>query len=268
MKVAFHDVEETLLAPLCARAKFSQDFPWIFNDEKAIELVDQIDYDFSLKVAALRLEGTIAIVARARQFDDKIRAYVSEHAQASVINVGAGLDTTFYRVDNGLLQWYDLDLPNVIDTRTRLLPEQDRTTCLAGSLLDARWCDNVKDKESGVFMLAGGVLDWFDESQVKQFFSLLADNFPGAEIVLNAQSRLWRLISNWGLRRTGVKDIATKWVLKDARKMEKWDKRIAVIDQFSAFRNFPRDPAWGAQVERWMNFTERSGMYNIFHLRV
>ena len=132
MKVAFHDVEETLLAPLCARAKFSQDFPWIFNDEKAIELVDQIDYDFSLKVAALRLEGTIAIVARARQFDDKIRAYVSEHAQASVINVGAGLDTTFYRVDNGLLQWYDLDLPNVIDTRTRLLPEQDRSTVPRG----------------------------------------------------------------------------------------------------------------------------------------
>ncbi|MGA9079425.1 MAG: class I SAM-dependent methyltransferase, partial [Halobacteriota archaeon] len=114
------DVEATLLAPLCARAKFSREFPSIFNDAKAIELVDQIDYDFSTKVAALGLEGTIAIVARAKQFDDKIRAYVNEHQQASVINVGAGLDATFYRVDNGLLQWYDLDLPNVIDTRRRL----------------------------------------------------------------------------------------------------------------------------------------------------
>ncbi len=120
MKIDFHDVEATLLAPLCARAKFSREFPSIFNDAKAIELVDQIDYDFSTKVAALGLEGTIAIVARAKQFDDKIRAYVNEHQQASVINVGAGLDATFYRVDNGLLQWYDLDLPNVIDTRRRL----------------------------------------------------------------------------------------------------------------------------------------------------
>ena len=243
MKIDFHDVEATLLAPLCARAKFSREFPSIFNDAKAIELVDQIDYDFSTKVAALGLEGTIAIVARAKQFDDEIRAYVNEHQQASVINVGAGLDATFYRVDNGLLQWHDLDLPNVIDARRRLLPEEDRTTYLAGSLFDARWCESVRDKENGVVMLAGGVLDWFDESQVKQFFLLLPDNFPGAEIVLNAQSRLWRLISNWGLRRTGIKDIATKWVLKDARKMEKWDKRITVLDQFSAFKNVPRDPA-------------------------
>ena len=67
MKIDFHDVEATLLAPLCARAKFSREFPSIFNDAKAIELVDQIDYDFSTKVAALGLEGTIAIVARAKQ---------------------------------------------------------------------------------------------------------------------------------------------------------------------------------------------------------
>jgi O-methyltransferase involved in polyketide biosynthesis len=169
MKIDFHDVEATLLAPLCARAIFSREFPSIFNDAKAIELVDQIDHDFSTKVAALGLEGTIAIVARAKQFDDKIRAYVNEHQQASVINVGAGLDTTFYRVDNGLLQWYDLDLPNVIDTRRRLLPEEDRTTYLAGSLFDARWCESVRDKENGVFMLAGGVLDCSTSHRLNSF---------------------------------------------------------------------------------------------------
>jgi len=69
--------------------------------------------------------------ARAKQFDDKICAYINEHPQASVINVGAGLDTTFYCVDNGLIQWYDLDLPNVIDIRRQLPPELGRTTYLA-----------------------------------------------------------------------------------------------------------------------------------------
>ena len=38
-------------------------------------------------------------------------------------------------------------------------------------------------------MVAGGVLQWFEEAQVKQFFSMLADNFPGGEIVFNAMSR-------------------------------------------------------------------------------
>jgi O-methyltransferase involved in polyketide biosynthesis len=209
----------------------------------------------------------IANAARAKQFDEKIRTYVSGHPRAAVINVGAGLETTFYRVDNGSMQWYDLDLPNVIDTRRRLLPERDRITYVAVSLFDARWCDRVTDTESGVFTFAEGVVDWFDEAHVRQFFTLLADHFPGAEIVLNAQSRLWKLICNWDLRRMGVKDIQTKWVIKDARKMEKWI-HIAVLDQFSAFRNLPRDPAWGKQVERWMNFADRSRMFNIFHVRV
>lgn len=93
--VDFHEVEATLLPALSVRAQFSKEFPPAFNDEKAIELVDQIEYDFPIKDAALGLEGTIVIVAREKQFDDKIRAYVSEHPRPSVINLGAGLDTTF-----------------------------------------------------------------------------------------------------------------------------------------------------------------------------
>jgi O-methyltransferase involved in polyketide biosynthesis len=263
IKVDFHDLEATLLPPLYGRAKFSRAFPSIFNDEKAIELVDQIDYDISIG-----LDGMIASASRAKQFDDKIRAYLSEHPRATVINVGAGLDTTFYRVDNASIHWYDLDLPNVIDKRRRLLPERDRITYLAGSLFDAQWCDRVTDKESGVFMLAGGVFDWFDEPQVKLFFSLLADNFPGAEIVLNAESRLATFFTNRGFRQIGIRNVRTKWAMKDARKMEKWDKRITVQDQFSGFKNFPRDPVWGVWIERWMNFSDRNRMHSVFHIRV
>ena len=68
------------------------------------------------------------MVARAKEFDDKIRAFITEHPRASVINLGAGLDTTFYRVDNGLVQWYDLDFPDVIGIREQLLPPTDRMT--------------------------------------------------------------------------------------------------------------------------------------------
>ena len=38
-------------------------------------------------------------------------------------------------------------------------------------------------------MIAGGVLQFFEEAQVKQFFSMLADNFPDGEIVFDAMSR-------------------------------------------------------------------------------
>ena len=80
-----------------------------------------------------------AAVARAKQFDDKVRAYITVHPRASVVNIGAGLDTAFYRVDNGLIHWYDLDLPLVINFRRQLLLEPERVTFIAKSFLDPSW---------------------------------------------------------------------------------------------------------------------------------
>ena len=65
MKVDLRGLEGTLLAPLWGRAKFSRDYPSVFNDAKAIDVVEQIDYDFSAIDEGLRFEGTLMIVARA-----------------------------------------------------------------------------------------------------------------------------------------------------------------------------------------------------------
>jgi O-methyltransferase involved in polyketide biosynthesis len=267
-KINLRGVSQTLLSPLWARAKLSREHNSVLNDMKAIEIVEHIDYDFSTLDKKLNLESNLVFVTRARQFDDKIRAYIAEYPHASVINLGAGLDTTFHRVDNGSIHWYDLDLPDVIELRKQLVPETDRMRCVAKSLLDLRWRNDVEDIENGVFIISCGVLGFFEKSQVKQFFSSLADNFPGGELVFDTASKLGNLMSNFGLRQTGIKNATTKWTLKDANKLKKWDKRIIVIDQFPYFKNIPRDPAWGVQIKRWMDLMDKSGMFNIFHVRV
>ena len=267
-KINLHGVSQTLLSPLWGRAKLSREHNSVLNDMKAIEIVEHIDYDFSTLDKKLNLESNLVFVTRARRFDDKIRAYIAEYPHASVINLGAGLDTTFYRVDNGSIHWYDLDLPDVIELRKQLVPETDRMRCVAKSLLDLRWRNDVEDIENGVFMISCGVLGFFEKSQVKQFFSSVADNFPGGELVFDTASKLGNLMSNWGLRQTGIKKATTKWTLKDANKLKKWDKRIIVIDQFPYFKNIPRDPAWGVQIKRLMDLMDKSGMFNIFHVRV
>jgi O-methyltransferase involved in polyketide biosynthesis len=177
----------------------SKQYSSLFYDEKAIELVEKIDYDdlavnepsegleqiFIRSFSKLDLPESGLFTLRARQFDKIVRAYVAEHPRASVVNLGAGLDTTFYRVDNGLIHWYDLDLPEVIDVRRQLLPEPDRVTYIAKSIFDPSWCTDVRHTEEGIFIVVGGVLQWFDEPQVRQFFSMLADNFDGGEIVFD-----------------------------------------------------------------------------------
>jgi O-methyltransferase involved in polyketide biosynthesis len=126
VKIKLSGVSETLLGPLWGRAKISRDHNSLFYDAKAVELIGKIDYDFSTRDKVVPGYLSLLFVARAKQFDDKIKDYIAEHPHASVVNIGAGLDTTFYRVDNGLIQWYDLDLPAVIDIRKQLLPKPDR----------------------------------------------------------------------------------------------------------------------------------------------
>jgi len=266
MKLDLTGVEETLLVSLRGRAKFSQENPSILNDTKAIELVEQLDYDFARLDKSLGVLGNLIFAAITKHIDDKIRAYIAEHPKASVIDLGAGLDTTYYRIDNGSIHWYDLDLPAVVDLRRRLIPETSRSTCIAKSLLDPSWLDGIIDTENGVFMVAAGVLVFFQESHIKSFFSWLADSLPGGQIVFNTQSRLAKLGSNWGLRR--LRMTATQWALKDARAITKWDNRIKVLDQFPLFKDIPRDPAWGSSVKRFMNLSDSNGMMNVVHLQI
>ena len=201
VKVTLSGRSASMLGCLYARVQVSKEYSSLFFDAKAIELVEKIDYDLSTNdmpfesfLFSLPLKGNLPAYGlwalRAKQFDTKIKGNIAEHPHASVINIGAGLDTTFYRIDNGTIHWYDLDLPAVIDVRRQLLPEPDRVTYIAKSLLDPSWCEDIEHTEDGVFMIAGGVLPFFEEAQVKQFFSMLADNFPGGEIVFNAPSKL------------------------------------------------------------------------------
>jgi O-methyltransferase involved in polyketide biosynthesis len=192
-------VSATMLGCLRGRADLSKKHSSLFYDARAIELVEKIDYgSLTIDVPFLNSiykkffskrdlpPGLELFTLRARQFDEKVKKYLAGHPRASIVNIAAGLDTTFYRIDNGQIHWYDLDLPAVIAVRRQLLPEPDRVTCIPKSLLDPGWCKDIEYTKNGVFMIAGGVLPMFDETQLKQIFSMLADNFPGGEIVFDA----------------------------------------------------------------------------------
>ena len=146
-----------------------------------------------------------------------------------------------------------------------MLPEPERTTYISDSLFDSGWFTKITN---GVIMVAAGVLMYFEAPRIRTFLSSLADTFPNAEIVFDTQSRFRKFIGDWGLRRIGMQGSKTKWALKHAGAITRWNNRIVVLDQFPVFRNIPRDSAWGTSTKRWMNFVDRYKMRNIVHLRV
>jgi O-methyltransferase involved in polyketide biosynthesis len=270
MAIGLDTVEETLFIPLWCRAQASKKYPSLLYDPKAVELVETIDYDFSPIAEKFDALYRLSSVVRAKHLDDKTRAYIAEHPCASVINLGAGLDTGFCRVDNGQIQWYDLDLPNVIALRQQLIPETGRTHYIAKSLFDMSWYNDIKHPEhtnDGVFIVSAAVLMYFEETKVRPFFSSLADELPGAEMVFNIYTALEASRINEALRRIGAAGATITWALDDVDKIRAWDARIKIIDAFPYFKNIRRDPAWGEETIKRMNAVDLQKMMSIVHVR-
>ena len=131
VRIKLGDVQESLLMPLWSRANMTKQNSPLIRDQKALEIISRIDYDFSDFERRFPFRNNLLNVVRAKHFDDKIRSFIITHPRASIINIGAGLDTTLYRIDNGSIQWYDLDLPNVIAIQEQLLPTTDKITYIS-----------------------------------------------------------------------------------------------------------------------------------------
>ena len=267
MSITLGSLQKTLLVPLWHRAQVTKARPELLNDPEAVNLVERIDYDFSPFTQRFTPTDSLRSAARTRQFDDAFRAYISAHPYASIVNLGAGLDTAFYRVDSGSVEWYDLDLPDVITLRQRLLPEPKRVRYIAKSLFDTSWCDDIAHTDDGIFIFARGVLWFFEEEQVKHLLSSLADKVPEAELACDACSKLGAPMVTNSLKSVGMTDVAVKWMMGDAQVVTRWDSRLKLIDQTPVY-SIPRD---SVSEEQNVKHTERGDLVyalSIVHLRV
>jgi O-methyltransferase involved in polyketide biosynthesis len=110
--------------------------------------------------------------------DNWVRTYLKEHPQGAIVEIGAGLNTRFERVDNGEVRWFDLDLPDSMKLRKQFFEETERRKFMTASALETDWIASVKavSAEPCLF-LAEGVLMYFNEHQVKQLFANLLSIF-------------------------------------------------------------------------------------------
>ncbi|MGP4111765.1 class I SAM-dependent methyltransferase [Streptomyces sp. 4N509B] len=180
-------VQETLLIPLYGRAVDQSREEPVLRDPRAAELVEAIDYDFA------RFDGLpslLGAVVRTALFDHWTRAFLTDHPDGTVVEIGTGLNTRYERVDNGRATWFDLDLPDVIDLRRALFaafPDSPRRTMLAASVTDPAWPRAVAaDRGAPVLLSAEAVLPFLTVQEVRGTLALLADHFPGARLALDS----------------------------------------------------------------------------------
>ena len=129
-------VQETLLIPLYGRKMAMDLYPDLFEDKECQSLLESIDFDAPTMSEIKAKIG--ALMAATRQYDmaEVCRTYLKDHPNAAVVNLGCGLDTTFYQVDNAAAKGYNLDFLDVIRARNELLPPRARECNIACDLND------------------------------------------------------------------------------------------------------------------------------------
>ena len=236
--VALESVQQTLLLPLWGRAVEAAKLHPLLVDPIAAAIVAAIDYDFSTIANNISPITQLAWIARSIHTDRTLRQFLALHPAATVVNLGCGLDTTFERVDNGRLTWYDLDLPGVIELRRKYIPPRERCRPIAVSLLDDAWTPQIAPT-GAVFFIASGVFYYFEEAEIRAFLIRLAGQFPGCEVLFDACSPRGMHIANRRVIQAGGMDRSAflKGGLVRAKDLEAWDSRIAVVEEYRIFRD-------------------------------
>lgn len=179
-------VPETMIQTLYARAKESRKPNPLIYDKKSIELVERIDYDFSAADKDTMMSS--GVVARTILLDNMVKAYIDSNPDSTIINIACGLDTRFYRVDNGKIRWYNLDLPEVIRIRKRFFTESNRVSMIPASAMEEAWADNVDTQKVPVLVVIEGLTMYLTEEDVRVILSIITRHFVNATIFMEIMS--------------------------------------------------------------------------------
>jgi O-methyltransferase involved in polyketide biosynthesis len=169
-------VPETMLWTLHNRAGEARRADALLRDPECLRIYAALEYDFVHNFG----KPDTSHPMRSRIFDEAVRAWLASHPNGTVVELGAGLETQFSRVDNGHVRWLCVDVPEAIAVRERFLPASERCRHVQKSALDLSWLDEV-DGSRGVFITAQGLFMYFEEHEVKRLFVAMFERFPGPD---------------------------------------------------------------------------------------
>lgn len=268
-KIEKGSVQETLMIPLYGRKLAMDLYPELFADRDCQSLLERIEFEVPPMTGIKAKIG--ALMAATRQFDmaEGCRQYLQEHPNAAVVNLGCGLDTTFYQVDNGAASGYNLDFPDVIRVRNELLPPKEREYNIPCDLNDTSWFDSIDfNPENGVAFFAAGVFYYFKNEDVRKLFAALADRFPGGRLIFDATNAkgLKNMLKTW-LKPAEMENVELYFSVDNTQALSSWSDHFASITHKGYMTGYrPLDKRYGLLANTIFRFGDKSGMCQMIEI--
>ena len=175
---------------------------------------------------------------RAKILDDRVCAFTAKHAAAVVVDLGAGLNDGLDQTSPPrTVDWYSVDLPEVIALRDQVLPASPQAHSVAVSLVDPRWPETIP-ADRPTMLIADGLLAFLSEDTIIALFRRITEHFRSGELAFNDYGGVgW--VSRAAVKLSPQKMFKDIGALrgctgfKDAHHPEAWDPQLKLVEEAS-----------------------------------
>ena len=226
----FAGVPRTMVITMLARARETRSSHPVIQDKIALEMENKIKDLFPTDKSDWKT-GT-GVIVRTTILDDYVGEYIKQNPDAVCINIGCGLDTRFFRLNNGRIKWYDIDLPEVIALREKLVGEHRQVSMIGCDMFDSQWTQQIEDEERPVLIIMEGILMYFDAEDVKKVLEIAHARFKNAALILELLSD--KVVGNTKMAKSIQKSGATfKWGVQSGKDVEKLFPQIRFLKEMN-----------------------------------
>ena len=264
-KNLLNGVEDTLYIPLAARIYASEKFPEFFYDEKALSLKQYIPTD------SIENNTTeyfyMASVCRQQTIDRKIRGFLKENNRSNVVFLGAGLETAYNRIGNAESDFFQVDLPNVMDIRKKMLGNEDNEKLISGDMFTLDWIKEI-DTSQPTMIVVSGVYQYFAESKIIDMIKKMKSRIAKGEVIFDATNSKGLELANKYVRKTGNTDAQMYFSVDNPKDFaNRTDTELMAVDGF--FRDALKECRGLKLITRiYMYFADKLHRTLVIHLKL
>ncbi len=184
---------------------------------------------------------TIHFAIRARKYDSIADEFIKKNPHCTVVNLGCGFDTRYWRIDRRGCRYLELDLPEVVGIKRELLGDKLEYEIIGCSVLDPAWIRTVTEAGNrNVLLMAEGLFMYLDKADVVNLFRLFSESFRRSQIALEVvtekyTSGIWKKIVTAKIKQQLGLEAGSSYNfgIKNAAEIETYGAGIKITGEWS-----------------------------------
>ena len=231
-KIDITGVSETMLQTLYARAKETKKQNAKIKDDIAVQIVENIDYDFSNADKDKAMSS--GVIARTIVLDYMVEQYLRVHANTVVVNIACGLGTRCYRMRSKYVRWYNIDLPQTMKIRKQFLTETGPVYQVSKSAMDDSYTNDIDYHGEDVLVIIEGLTMYLNENEVLKMFSIIEKSFKKVTIMVETMSPF--VVKHMKEKSIDQSNAKFLWGVKNGNELQKilpefiFEKEVSLIE--------------------------------------